>query len=410
MSFIFDVGATAETTFSLAGRQLKFDSKHDISTHLTEFAAQPKVVKLDISGNTIGIEASEALASAIGKHADTLREVNFSDIYTGRLNTEIPQSLDHLLPALLQCPNLTVVNLCDNAFGLQTIEPIERYLARAVSVEHLVLSNNGMGPFAGTRIGKCLFKLAGAKKSAGKPSLKTFICGRNRLENGSVNYLAIGLRAHESLHSVRLYQNGIRPAGVAKLIREGLCHNKKLAVLDLQDNTLTTSAAEVLAFSLSAWPDLEELNLNDALLKNKGSLALAKSLRAGKSKKLVKLKLQYNELEADSLAELAEAVSLALPALTLVELNGNRFEEDSEDLSRLQTEIEARGGEIDELDDLEEIDSEDEEEEDDDEQDTYEDEDADLNSLEKELSGVTLSESDSLVDQVADDLAATHLK
>ena len=44
-----------------------------------------------------------------------------------------------------------------------------------------------------------LFKLAKAKKAEGKESLKTFICGRNRLENGSVNYLSVGLRNHKDL-------------------------------------------------------------------------------------------------------------------------------------------------------------------------------------------------------------------
>ena len=107
------------------------------------------------------------------------------------MNTEIPQSLEYLLPALLKLPNLKLINLSDNAFGLQTIDPIEAYLAKAVSIEHLILSNNGMGPFAGSRIGGSLFKLAKAKKAEGKESLKTFICGRNRLENGSVNYLSV---------------------------------------------------------------------------------------------------------------------------------------------------------------------------------------------------------------------------
>lgn len=408
-----DVGVTPETTYSLAGKQIKFNTKADIASHVSELIAKPKITKIDLSGNTIGIDASEEFAKALVHHKDTILEVNLSDLYTGRLNTEIPQSLEHLLPALLQCPNLKIVNLSDNAFGLQTIDPIEWYLARAVSVEHLILSNNGMGPFAGARIGKSLFTLSQQKKKLGKSSLKTFICGRNRLENGSIDYLAIGLRNHADLETVRLYQNGIRPTGIAKLITRGLSQNKNLKVLDLQDNTITTSAAIALADSLLHWTKLTELNLNDCLLKPKGSLILVDRFREVDAKpSLATLKLQYNELESDALASLVHVIEKKLPNLKLLELNGNRFDEDSDHVASITTIFEERGfGELDELDDLEEIDSE-EEDESDDEDATNNDEEsgADLDQLEEELAGVNIEDKDSSIDDIADELAGTHLK
>ena len=141
-------------------------------------------------------------------------EVNFADLYTSRLVDEVVDSLKFLLPVLLKCPSLEIVNLSDNAFGLRTIELLEDYTAHAVNIKHLILSNNGMGPFAGERIGKALFHLAQNKKAASKSFLETFICGRNRLENGSAVYLALGLKSHsEGLKVVKLYQNGIRPKG-----------------------------------------------------------------------------------------------------------------------------------------------------------------------------------------------------
>lgn len=414
MAFVkVDVGVTPETTYSIAGKQIKFDSAADIEPYLQQLAAKEKITKIDFSGNTIGIDASEALSKALLQHKDSIVEVDFSDLYTGRLNTEIPQSLLFLLPALLQCPHLKIINLSDNAFGLQTIDPIEEFLPKAISVEHLILSNNGMGPFAGARIGKCLYKLAQAKIQNGKPSLKTFICGRNRLENGSINYLAIGLRSHADLQTVRLYQNGIRPAGIAKLISQGLSKNSQLQVLDLQDNTITTSAAIALADSLSAWEKLVELNLNDCLLKPKGSLVVVERLHEGSPKShFTTLKLQYNELEADSLSKLVGVITHKLPNLKILELNGNRFDEDSSHLEAITALFEDRGfGEIDELDDLEEIDSEEEDESDDEDgEDTFDGADADLNQLEKELAGESIEDQDASVDAIADELAGTHLK
>ncbi|KAI5968407.1 rna1 [Candida margitis] len=406
-----ELGVTPETTYSIAGKQIKFNSEADIEPYLKELNEVKNVTKIDFSGNTIGIDASKALSEALLKHKDTVVEINFSDLYTGRLNTEIPQSLNYILPALLKFPNLKLINLSDNAFGLQTIDPIEAYIAKAVSLEHLILSNNGMGPFAGSRIGGSLFKLARAQIAAQKSSsLKTFICGRNRLENGSINYLAVGLRNHKNLEVVRLYQNGIRPAGISKLVEKGLTHNKKLKVLDLQDNTITTSGAIKLAESISNWPGLVELNLNDSLLKNKGSLEVVRAFGKNKKENLTVLKLQYNELETDSLAVLADLIGEYLPNLKLLELNGNRFEEDSEHIESIKEVFEKRGfGEIDELDELEELDSDEEEEDDEDEEEDSLEVDLDLEELEEELAGVTLDDKDQAVDDIADELSKAHI-
>ncbi|KAK6204643.1 uncharacterized protein RJT21DRAFT_9984 [Scheffersomyces amazonensis] len=416
MAFVkVELGVTSETTYSIAGKQIKFNNGEDIKPYVEELNKFNKVTKIDFSGNTIGIEASKVLSEAlIGKHKDSIVEINFSDLYTGRLNTEIPDSLEYLLPALLKLPNLKYIDLSDNAFGLQTIDPIEAYLAKAVSIEHLILSNNGMGPFAGARIGGSLYKLSKAKLAAGKPSLKTFICGRNRLENGSINYLSVGLRNHKDLEVVRLYQNGIRPAGISKLVEKALPLNKKLQVLDLQDNTITTSGGVKLANSISSWEDLVELNLNDDLLKKSGSFALVEALRKGPIRpKLTTLKLQYNELEADSLKLLAEIIETKLPNLKILELNGNRFEEDSEYIEKINSIFEERGfGELDELDELEDLDSEDEDEDDEDDEDEEDslEEDLDLDELEKELSGKSLEEKDTDVDEIANELSKAHLK
>ena len=127
-----ELGVTPETTYSITGKQIKFNSEADIEPYIKELNEVKNVTKIDFSGNTIGIEASKALSEALLKHKDTVVEINFSDLYTGRLNTEIPQSLNYLLPALLKFPNLKLINLSDNAFGLQTIDPIE-----ALSLIHI---------------------------------------------------------------------------------------------------------------------------------------------------------------------------------------------------------------------------------------------------------------------------------
>lgn len=357
------------TSFSKAGLQQKWTTEDDIKSVLDELKAVDKVTSLDLSGNTIGVEASKALVKVIREEKsirDNVEEVNFADMYTSRLVDEVVESLQVLLPALQGCPKLAKVDLSDNAFGLRTIDSLEKFISESTQLKHLILANNGMGPFAGERIGKALFKLAENKKKAGQSLLETFVCGRNRLENGSSRWLSQGLRAHgDDLHTVRLYQNGIRPQGCINLIKHGLAYNKNLHVLDMQDNTFTTVASETLAQYLTNWTHLKELNLNDCLLKGPGSHAILKVLKENKFDNLETLKLQYNELTQHSLEHLLIPAfqSGNLPCLASLELNGNRFEEDSEPLELLPTLFD---GELDELDDLEEVDSEEEESEDED--------------------------------------------
>lgn len=405
---------SSEGVYSLAGKQLKLDTDAHIEPYVKEIEERKGLTKLDLSGNTLGIEASRPLAAAIRRHKDTLVEINLSDLYTGRLNTEIPLSLEVLFPALLECTRLKFIDLSDNAFGLQTIEPIEGYLAKAVTVEHLILSNNGMGPFAGARIGKSLYVLSKAKEAEGYPSLKTFICGRNRLENGSMNNLSLALKSHKELEVVRLYQNGIRPSGARKLIKFGLSRNSKLKVVDLQDNTLTTKASVALADALPLWEQLKELNLNDCLLKSEGSLAVSKALAESyKRYNFSALKLQYNELEPESLPFLSLAIEKNLPNIKVLELNGNRFEEDDQCLDDINKIFQSRGfGEIDDLDELEEIDSEDEDEDETSEDSDSEDDDeieANLLQIEKEFNGVG-EDHDKTIDEIAKELERAHLE
>lgn len=393
----------SDEIFSIKGKALKLTTKEDITPILTDLSKLTKVTHLDFSGNTIGIEASAALAEFISSHDSVLKnvvEINFADLYTSRLVDEVVESLNALLPVFLKCPNLEIVNLSDNAFGLRTIDQLENFISKCVQLKHLILSNNGMGPFAGERIGKALFKLAQNKETAKKPYLETFICGRNRLENGSALYLALGLKAHkDGLKVVKLYQNGIRPKGVQTLLHYGLQFNKSLEIIDLQDNTFTTSASLVLAKALPIWKNsLVELNLNDCLLKNNGSETVFKVISENVFSKLKVLKFEYNEMGQEALEKylLPALQDKKLPALEHLELNGNRFEEDSEPLDFLQAKFEDL-----ELDDLEEVDSEDEEEE---EEELEEEkmEKLDTEHLEKELEELEISD-------ITASLAKTHI-
>lgn len=251
-----------------------------------------------------------------------------------------------------------------------------------------MLNNNGLGPHAGILIADALSALH-AKKAAAReagqlvPDLETVICGRNRLENGSMTAWAKAYSLHTGIKTIKMVQNGIRQEGISHLLTDGLRHTRNIQVLDLQDNTFTILGSRALASVVGGWKEIVELGVGDSLLSAKGGVLVAKALAKGQNEKLETLRLQYNDITAPGLEAFAEAAKTALPALKKIELNGNKFPEDHaavEDLRALLEERkEAAGAEVvkeddwglDSLSDLED-DSDDEDEEEEEEEEAEE--------------------------------------
>ncbi|EME50341.1 hypothetical protein DOTSEDRAFT_77372 [Dothistroma septosporum NZE10] len=379
--------------FSLRGQALKLDTAADLEKHIGGLKDQD-VEEFHLEGNTIGVEASEALAKIL-ETKTSLKFANLADIYTGRLLSEIPKSLNALLTALLKCPNLHTINLNDNAFGLNTVEPLRPFLSKHTPLQHLYLNNNGLGPAAGALVAEALEKLAENKATARKegknvPDLETVICGRNRLETGSMAAWVKAYTANNKVKTVKMVQNGIRQEGIATLLQHGLSNCKQLDTLDLQDNTFTALAAKSLASVVPSWTELWDLGVGDCLLSARGGRLLGRALATGGNKKLEILRLQYNEIDAKGLKAISDAAShgTALPRLRRVELNGNKFSEEDASIETLRELLEKRKEEsaddyprVDEddedawgLDELDELDDEDEDEEDGEEDDDDEEE------------------------------------
>lgn len=373
--------SSAQNAFSLAGKGLKLDTKEDLEQHIKPLIDHENVQSLDLSGNTFGVGACEALASIL-KSKPSLTTIDLHDIFTSRLLSEIPPALSALLTAVLECPNVHTIDLSDNAFGLNTKAPLVDFLAKHTPLRHLILNNNGMGPIAGTSIAEALTTLAETKAAARKegkdvPDLESVVCGRNRLENGSMIAWAKAYEAHSAgIKSVKMTQNGIRPEGIDVLISAGLSKCSNLEVFDLQDNTFTYRGAAALAKAVGEWPKLKELGVGDDMLGARGSVKVFEALASGNSKAVEVLRLQFNDITPSSLKILLQTAK-ELPSLRRVELNGNKFEEEDpsvEALSELLSERKDEAGKgtdpedhwgLDELDELEGEDSDEEEEEED---------------------------------------------
>jgi Ran GTPase-activating protein 1 len=221
------------------------------------------------------------------------------------------------------------------------------FLSSHVPLRHLILNNNGLGPHAGILIADALTELHTKKLEARKagnqvPDLETVICGRNRLENGSMTAWARAFSLHTGLKKLKMVQNGIRQEGISYLLMHGLRHATGLQILDLQDNTFTLTGARALATVTPGWTELEELGIGDSLLSAKGGILVVDALAKGQNKTLKTLRLQYNDITTKGLKGLAEAVRGSLPALKKIELNGNKFAESDVSLAILREVLEER--------------------------------------------------------------------
>ncbi|CEJ90465.1 Putative Ran gtpase activating protein 1 [[Torrubiella] hemipterigena] len=413
--------------FSIEGKSLKLDTAADLEPYVAELRAQEDVEEVRLLGNTLGVGACKALGEILATKKN-LRVANLADIFTGRLLNEIPEALSSLLTSILNLPKLNTINLNDNAFGLNTQAPLVAFLAAHVPLQHLYLNNNGLGPHAGILIADALSELYAKKEAAKKdgqevPDLETVICGRNRLENGSMNAWAKTYSLHNKIQTVKMVQNGIRQEGVAHLLSEGLSHATQLRVLDIQDNTSTLLAAKALAKVTPIWTELRELGVGDCILSAKGGVLLAEALAQGKNTKLQTLRLQFNDITSKGVKALAQAAQDSLPALQRIELNGNIFSEDDESVVALQELLDERkesaGGDVvveDEwgVDSLSDLESEDEDAEDDDDEEE-EEEDVEeraeklIRDAEEAQEEPTVQLKDRAVDELASKLDKTSI-
>ncbi|XP_013133422.1 PREDICTED: ran GTPase-activating protein 1-like [Papilio polytes] len=81
-----------ETGVDFSGKSLKLDSEKDAQPIIDAINACPDLQYLTLTGNTLGVAAAQAIAKALERHPE-LKIARFSDMFTGRMKTEIPPAL-----------------------------------------------------------------------------------------------------------------------------------------------------------------------------------------------------------------------------------------------------------------------------------------------------------------------------
>ncbi|XP_024288804.1 ran GTPase-activating protein 1 isoform X2 [Oncorhynchus tshawytscha] len=287
---------------SYKGQGLKLDNTESVKELVREIEEYQGLRALRLEGNTVGVEAAQAIAKAL-ECKDQLQSCHWSDMFTGRLRSEIPTALRSLGSALMTAgARLRELDLSDNAFGPDGIKGIETLLKSSAchSLQELRLNNCGMGIGGGKILAAALTECHEQSSALGAPlKLKVFQAGRNRLENEGATALALAFQLMGSLEEVHMPQNGINHAGVTALAT-AMQHNPHLRILNLNDNTFTKRGALAMAQALRHLRTVQVINFGDCL----------------------ELNLSFGEITEAAALVLAQAVQ-DKPHMEKLDLNGN---------------------------------------------------------------------------------------
>ncbi|KAJ7992593.1 hypothetical protein DPEC_G00280300 [Dallia pectoralis] len=384
-----------EGELSYKGQGRKFDTAECVEEMVKEIQEFKGLKALRLEGNTYGVKAAQAIARALESKSE-FKYCYWSDMFTGRLRSEIPPALNSLGAALMTAgARLTVLDLSDNAFGPDGVKGIEKLLMSTAchTLQELRLNNCGMGIGGGKILAAALTECYKQSSAQSAPlGLKVFIAGRNRLENDGATALAQAFQLMGSLEEVHMPQNGINHAGVTALAT-AMEHNPQLRVLNLNDNTFTKKGAFAMAQALKHLRNVQVINFGDCLVRSEGAIAIAKAVTEGLPI-LKELNLSFGEITEEAALLVAQSVQ-GKATLEKLDLNGNCIGEPGcaalrEVMKGLNmgdklgdlSDDEGEPGEDD--DDEEEEEDEDDDEDDDDEDDEdYVDEDEEEESSEK---------------------------
>lgn len=341
------------TKFSINGKSLKLNTSEDVNEMILEINSKPNLQEICLSGNTIGVEAAIALASALINKFE-LKLVQLNDIFTGRLRAEIPICLDAFASALKDKTKLEILDLSDNAFGPAGATPLIPLLSTNHNIKILKLNNCGLGIEGVKIISQALeSQLKKCIQEEKITSLTILQIGRNRMENKGVEYLSDTLKKmNETILEIYMPQNSIRPEGITYLMNN-LKYCEKLKVLDLQDNTFTKIGSISLSETIKSWKNLNQLNINDCLMGKEGSKKVISSIIESTTT-LTKLNLTFNEIDKNCV-ELIPILISKNKNLEQLELNGNCFDPDSDIVETLRNSLLINGysNALDTLDEME---------------------------------------------------------
>ena len=110
-----------ENKVTFKGCALKLNSEDDACAVVDAIRNCKDLQVLELVGNTVGVDAARLIAEELKKKPE-LERCLLADMFTGRLRSEIPNSLRYLGNGIITAnAHLVELDLSDNAFGADCV-------------------------------------------------------------------------------------------------------------------------------------------------------------------------------------------------------------------------------------------------------------------------------------------------
>ena len=337
----------AEERFTLEAGGKKYDTEEQCEELISQLKNKTNIKALRFSGNTFSVEACKYIAKSVVDELHDLVFVDFSDMFTTRLKTDVPPALAAFADAF---ENHSIVSFdgSHNALGAPGTAAVIK-LVKKESFKQLLLDNCGIGT-AGALVltntfrklkGKELLSVDEVKENDLKEILKdddnsavftvnfeeiqeikieVLRVGRNRFKVDGAEALSFGIGYLVNLKEIHLNANSIKPEGLIAIF-QSLKSCANLEVLNVNDNTLKPEGVKHLVELLQNTPNLRQLNVGDCLIEAEGALELLEGIK-DILPKLEALNVSYNDLDDEGTEVLIDGLANK-PNLTSLDLNGS---------------------------------------------------------------------------------------
>ena len=149
------------------------------------------VTEITFSENSYGTEACQWITDNVLKKAVNLQKVDFSDMFTARLRSDLPKSLAILMSGL-DVNKIVDLNLSHNAFGPDGVKSFEQFLKFASNLKVLNVTNCGLGPAGSSMIAEAILENENMKLT------ELYAC-RDRLEEEGMESFSRVFAKHKSI-------------------------------------------------------------------------------------------------------------------------------------------------------------------------------------------------------------------